>query len=223
MCVLYIHIKIEIKIIYMKYHLNMKTFKVILVGDYAVGKTTYLQKCNTGNIDTKYISSLGADIKNITFNLSSTNIKYEDKCKVILDVWDCSDTNFCNSPDTSYYEGADAAIIMFDLERYQTHTTIDKYVQNIKFISKINNDKIVIVGNKCESKSIFDDKIVQKYCKLNNLEYIRMSLLETIEFSTPFLTLIRQLMKNNDLEIVDGRSYEEKIMESWIFTGVMNE
>ncbi len=203
--------------------MTMNTFKVILVGDYAVGKTTYLQKCHTGNVDPKYISSLGADIKNITFHLSTKNIKYEDKVKVILDVWDCAGTNFCNSLDTSYYEGANAAIIMFDLEKHQTHTTIDKYVQNIKSISKINTDKIVIVGNKCESKSVFDDKVVQKYCKSNDLEYIKMSLFENIEFSTPFLKIIHKLMKNDDLEMVDGRSYEEKIKESWIYTGILEE
>ena len=56
------------------------TFKLVLVGDGGVGKTTYVKRHLTGEFEKKYIATMGAVVHPMDF---TTN-----RGKLVFNVWD---------------------------------------------------------------------------------------------------------------------------------------
>ena len=61
------------------------TFKVVLVGDGGVGKTTWLQKHRSGEFETRYIATLGVEVHPLRFQINQN-----EKQVLQFNVWDCA-------------------------------------------------------------------------------------------------------------------------------------
>ena len=55
-------------------------FKLVLVGDGGVGKTTFVKRHLTGEFEKKYIATLGVEVHPMDFHTS--------KGRIIFNVWD---------------------------------------------------------------------------------------------------------------------------------------
>lgn len=55
-------------------------FKIVLVGDGGVGKTTFIKRHQTGEFEKRYIATQGVEVSSITFATSHGPIK--------LNIWD---------------------------------------------------------------------------------------------------------------------------------------
>jgi GTP-binding nuclear protein Ran len=56
------------------------TFKLVLVGDGGVGKTTFVKRHLTGEFEKKYVATVGAEVHPMDF---TTN-----RGKIVFNVWD---------------------------------------------------------------------------------------------------------------------------------------
>jgi len=59
---------------------NIPEFKLVLVGDGGVGKTTFVKRHITGEFEKKYIATMGASVHPMTFYSNHGPIKFN--------VWD---------------------------------------------------------------------------------------------------------------------------------------
>ena len=55
-------------------------FKLVLVGDGGVGKTTFVKRHKTGEFEKKYVATVGAEVHPMDF---TTN-----RGKIVFNVWD---------------------------------------------------------------------------------------------------------------------------------------
>jgi GTP-binding nuclear protein Ran len=55
-------------------------FKIVLVGDGATGKTTYVKRHLTGEFERKYVATLGVEVHPIPF--------WTNHGKTLVNVWD---------------------------------------------------------------------------------------------------------------------------------------
>lgn len=78
-------------------------FKVVLVGDGGVGKTSLIRKQLTGKFTPGYDATPGVEIFPVTFR------------NVTLTCWDTAGQDKLSGLYEGYYIGADAAIVMFDV------------------------------------------------------------------------------------------------------------
>jgi len=65
------------------------TFKVILVGDGGVGKTTFLRRHLTGEFEQKYIVTMGVDVHRVSFQTNRGGI--------VFNCWDTAGSTLCLS------------------------------------------------------------------------------------------------------------------------------
>ena len=119
-----------------------KIFKVVLIGDGAVGKTSLRRNFIGKSFRENYLMTIGADfsVKQVTFEDYVIN----------LQLWDLAGQPRFSEVRGAYYAGTYGAMVIFDITRPNTFTNIDYWINEL---IKYNNHKLVpmmIVGNKSD-------------------------------------------------------------------------
>jgi Ras-related protein Rab-23 len=145
-------------------------FKITVIGDGGVGKTSLIKKYTKGSFRKEYIKTLGAQF-------SQYDEKVEDSA-VKLFFWDIAGQHEFSFMRPTFYKGSKAAIIVFSHAKgeevsfeniSQWHDDIKKYCGDIP---------IVLFGNKIdllEDKKLDDDKVEKIVNDRKFLRYYKTS------------------------------------------------
>ena len=167
-------------------------FKITLIGDGGVGKTTWIKRHMTGEFEKNYNATLGVEIQQLTF---STNVG-----QIVFNIWDIAGQEKFSELAAGYYTESDAAIIMFDIGSTVTFKNVPIWLKEFKEICK--DVPIVIVGNKIDIKeqkvSLVDRGSMTKISD----HYYDISAKSCYNFEKPFLWLARKFTNNRDLEFI---------------------
>ncbi|CAF0940956.1 unnamed protein product [Rotaria sordida] len=167
-------------------------FKLVLVGDGGVGKTTFVKRHMTGEFEKRYDATIGVEVRSLPFH---TNLG-----KIIFNVWDTAGQEKFGGLRDGYYIGGQCAIIMFDVTSRITYRNVPNWHKDL--IRVCENIPIVLCGNKVDIK---DRKIKARsivFHRQNNLQYYDISARSNYNFEKPFLWLARKLVGNPDLHFV---------------------
>eukprot|EP01083_Nonionella_stella_P194486 717345_1 len=93
-----------------------KTYKIALIGDPQVGKTTYLTKHLNGSFNTSYNATIGASTFHLQFNTNLDSHNYE--------VLDIAGQNLFAGKRDKYYKEIVGAIIMYDVMNWSSYDNI---------------------------------------------------------------------------------------------------
>ena len=171
--------------------------KLLLLGDYSVGKTSILLKYISNKFDESSISTVGVDYmdKIIDYN----------KFKIKLQIWDTSGEEKFRTITKNFYRNADGLLVVFDLTKKESYDHIRIWINE----AKENNDKLktLLIGNKLDLK---DERIVaidvaKQFAEKNNLKYIETSAKDGTNINESFQAIIDLLF--------DGKSSEEILHE----------
>jgi GTP-binding nuclear protein Ran len=117
-------------------------FKLVMVGDGGVGKTTFVKRHLTGEFEKKYIATQGVEVNSITFYTNHGPIKFN--------IWDTAGQEKLGGLREGYYIGGNCAIIMFDITSRITYKNVPKWHKDLTRICE--NVPMVLVGNKVDVK-----------------------------------------------------------------------
>mmetsp|Transcript_4011 Transcript_4011/g.5627 ORF Transcript_4011/g.5627 Transcript_4011/m.5627 type:complete len:216 (-) Transcript_4011:6-653(-) len=181
-------------------------FKLVLVGDGATGKTTFVRRHLTGEFERKYEATLGVNVHNLTFFTTRGVVKFS--------VWDTAGQEKFGGLRDGYYVGAHAAIIFFDVTSRQTYKNVPNWHRDL---ARVCGDvPMVVVGNKCDVK---DRKVKPKqitFHRKKNLQYYDISAKSNYNYEKPFLYLCRKLLQDSNLQLTEqpATKPQEAIMDS---------
>lgn len=117
-------------------------FKITVVGDPAVGKTTLVKKYTTGSFQKDYISTLGAQFSNYEEKIEGNQVK--------LFIWDIAGQQTFEVMRRKFYTGSSGAIIVFSHapEELKSYNNIERWFKElIKYCGDI---PIALFGNKID-------------------------------------------------------------------------
>jgi GTP-binding nuclear protein Ran len=160
-------------------------FKLVLVGDGGVGKTTFVKRHLTGEFEKKYIATLGVEVHPMPF--------FTNKGQILFNVWDTAGQEKLGGLRDGYYIGGHCCIIMFDACSRITYQNVPKWYKDL--VRVCENIPIVLVGNKVDVK---DRKVKAKqitFHRKKNLQYYDISAKSNYQFEKPFVWLLRRLTK----------------------------
>jgi len=173
---------------------NIPTFKLILVGDGGVGKTTFVKRHLTGEFEKKYVATLGVEVHPLKFHTSQGQICFN--------VWDTAGQEKFGGLRDGYYIQGQCAIIMFDVTSRMTYKNVPNWHRDL--VRVCENIPIVLVGNKVDVK---DRKVKPKsitFHRKKNLQYYDISARSNYNFEKPFLWLARKLLNDSNLTFIEA-------------------
>jgi len=168
------------------------SFKLVLVGDGGVGKTTFVKRHLTGEFEKKYVATLGVEVHPLGF---TTN-----RGPITFNVWDTAGQEKFGGLRDGYYIQGQCAIIMFDVTSRITYKNVPTWHKDL--VRVCENIPIVLCGNKVDIK---DRKVKAKaitFHRKKNLQYYDISAKSNYNFEKPFLWLARKLAGDPNLEFV---------------------
>jgi len=183
------------------------SYKICLIGDVDVGKTSILHRLNHDSLDkfARY-STIGA-----SFLALNTNIK--DK-SITFHIWDTAGQERFKSLIPLYFKDTDIYIVVFDLNNRDTLDAVDNiWIPMIKKNATDEKDYcIILIGNKMDllsENNINDnsiDEMIEMICNKYNVTCYKVSALTQ---STPYI-IKECILKSYDYYL---RSVEEKIRQ----------
>ncbi|WOL09902.1 ras-related protein RABC2a-like [Canna indica] len=122
------------------------TFKVLLIGDSGVGKSSLLVSFISNHVGEDLSPTIGVDfkIKHLTI----------DGKKLKLTIWDTAGQERFRTLTSSYYRGSQGIILVYDVTKRETFTNLsDVWVQEVELFATNNNCVKVLVGNKVDKEA----------------------------------------------------------------------
>lgn len=94
--------------------------KILLLGDFSVGKTSLIRRYVDGAFDDKYLSTIGVKISKKLLCINDE--EYE------LIIWDIEGRTAIKKIPLNYYKGASGAIFVSDVNRSETIESIKLHI-----------------------------------------------------------------------------------------------
>lgn len=122
-------------------------YKIIVIGDPAVGKTSLLDKYSSKKFKSQYIPTVGT-------NIVKEIVEIEENGKTVmvnLMIWDIAGQPQFYMLHRPYFNGADGMMLVFDITRSSTFSNVQNWFNTaVKYgLSAVPR---VIIGNKIDLK-----------------------------------------------------------------------
>ena len=114
---------------------DLQSYKVVLVGESGVGKTSIINYFIYGKFDNKVISSISVSFVSKKMNINGRQIKF--------DIWDTAGQEKYRSLSKIFYTNSNVAILVYDITNRRSFEEIKNYwhkeiQQNCHDINKFN-------------------------------------------------------------------------------------
>ncbi|KAI0364898.1 ras-domain-containing protein [Pilatotrama ljubarskyi] len=128
----------------------MRTVKLVVIGASGVGKSSIRNQYISGRFTTGYRATIGADF--ITKTLPHHSSPEE---LVTLQIWDTAGQERFSALSSAFFRGADAVILMFDVNQPQTLQALTKWWADFRDKAPVPDEDLaefccVVVGNKID-------------------------------------------------------------------------
>lgn len=171
------------------------SYKILLVGESKVGKTTFIQKHLTREYIQDYNPTVGIESHLLKFN---TNYGL-----ATLNIHECGGHKKFVGLPINYYQHSDAVIVMFDLTSLETYKLAKERVHNI--LLAMPKLPLVLCGNKVDLRDrqlkLEEIDVHLKSKSGRKILYYDISVKSNYNFQKPLLFLLRQITNQSDLTI----------------------
>lgn len=184
------------------------TFKVLILGDMAVGKTCLLIRFCDGKYQDGTLASIGIDFRN----------KYlmHNGHKIGLELWDTAGQERFRCITKNYFKGTDGIILIYDITKNQTFQNVKGWMNNIKESLNLKEVGVVLCGNKCDVDDCdrqvsYEDG--QKVAEHYKIKFFEISSKQDINVNETFVALIDQMIEIENESNKAGRKRSSSKLE----------
>jgi len=118
-------------------------FKILLVGDSGVGKSSILLRFTDDEFEEGGLSvTIGVDFKVKILEMGGKRLN--------LRIWDTAGQEKFRSLTSSYYRGTQGIILVYDVTKRETFQHIETWLQEINLYSTNSEVRKMLIGNKVD-------------------------------------------------------------------------
>jgi len=117
-------------------------FKFIIIGDHEVGKTSIVRRFVENRFSHNYRATIGLNIMSHSFEAFGN--------KISLSLFDIGAQKYFKRFRRTYYQGAQASFIVYDITNRQTYENVKVWIQELEEFIENKELPIILVGNKSD-------------------------------------------------------------------------
>ncbi|KAL4325722.1 hypothetical protein GQ457_11G019980 [Hibiscus cannabinus] len=163
-------------------------FKVVLIGDSAVGKSQLLARFarNEFSIDSK--ATIGVEFQTKTLLIDHKSIKAQ--------IWDTAGQERYRAVTSAYYRGALGAMLVYDITKRQSFDHVAKWLEELRGHAD-KNIVVMLVGNKSDLGSLraVSMEDAKEFAQQEGLFFMETSALEDTNVESAFVTVMTEIYR----------------------------
>ncbi|XWS35485.1 hypothetical protein CRYUN_Cryun20dG0001500 [Craigia yunnanensis] len=163
-------------------------FKVVLIGDSAVGKSQLLARFarNEFNIDSK--ATIGVEFQTKTLLVDHKTVKAQ--------IWDTAGQERYRAVTSAYYRGSVGAMLVYDITKRQSFDHVARWLEELRGHAD-KNIVLMLVGNKSDLGSLRAVPIedAKEFAQRESLFFMETSALEATNVESAFLTILTEIYR----------------------------
>ncbi|KAJ6929293.1 ras-related protein Rab11D [Populus alba x Populus x berolinensis] len=161
-------------------------FKVVLIGDSAVGKSQILARFarNEFSLDSK--ATIGVEFQTRTLVIDHKSVKAQ--------IWDTAGQERYRAVTSAYYRGAVGAMLVYDITKRQTFDHIPRWLEELRSHAD-KNIVIILIGNKSdlEDQRAVPTEDVNEFAQKEGLFFLETSALQATNVESAFMTVLTEI------------------------------
>ncbi|KAM7523767.1 hypothetical protein LguiA_013669 [Lonicera macranthoides] len=161
-------------------------FKVVLIGDSAVGKSQMLARFarNDFSLDSK--ATIGVEFQTRTLLIEHKSVKAQ--------IWDTAGQERYRAVTSAYYRGAVGAMLVYDITKRQSFDHIPRWLEELRGHAD-KNIVIILIGNKSdlEDQRAVGTEDAKEFAEKEGLFFLETSALEATNVEEAFLTVLTEI------------------------------
>ena len=168
-------------------------YKIVMLGDGAVGKTAMTTRFTQNFFDSDYKRTIGSD-----FAIKRLTLEEDDiETQVTLQVWDLAGQPRFESVRQGFYRGSRGGLLLYDVTRRRTFLNVDNWKEEA-FGNLQNEIPLILVANKVDLKEsrVVTTEEGKKYAKKNGFIYVESSALTGENVEEAYSTLCKRMIED---------------------------
>ncbi|OMJ84434.1 hypothetical protein SteCoe_14444 [Stentor coeruleus] len=164
-------------------------YKIILLGDGGVGKSSMIQKYVYNKFSIHTSPTIGV--------VNTTKVVNVDGQKILLNIWDTAGQEKYRSMLSSFFRGCRAAILVYDITKDHTFKSLDYWLKQVKDMGG-ESVKFLLIGNKAdlESSRAVTQKVGLEMAKVNSMLFMETSCVSNYNIERAFQEIAESLYRS---------------------------
>ncbi|KAL4443821.1 hypothetical protein ABPG75_011558 [Micractinium tetrahymenae] len=184
------------------------TFKILLVGDSGVGKSSLLLRFATGGFE-ELTPTIGVDFKAKVVDIDGRRVK--------LTIWDTAGQERFRTLTSSYYRGAQGIILVYDVTRAETFDSLaDIWLREVDMYNTVEEGIKMVVANKTdlgEQREVSTEQGVA-FARAHGCLFVETSAKGNVAVDQAFEELVHKILETPSLLASSGSSFGLKTKQN---------
>ncbi|KAG6513516.1 ras-related protein RABA5c-like [Zingiber officinale] len=177
-------------------------FKVVIVGDSAVGKSNLLSRYARNEFDPHSKATIGVEFQTQSMAIEGKEVKAQ--------IWDTAGQDRFRAVTSAYYRGAFGALVVYDVSRRSTFDSVARWLDELNTYNSDSTVAKMLVGNKCDLSAIREVSIEEgkRFAETEGLFFMETSALNCTNVKTAFEIVIKEIYDNVSRRVLNSDSYK---------------
>lgn len=179
-------------------------FKLLIIGDSNVGKSSLLLRFADNSFSGSYITTIGVDFKIRTVEMDGERVK--------LQIWDTAGQERFRTITSTYYRNTHGVIIVYDVTNPESFVNVKRWLNEIS--ENCDNVCKILVGNKNDdpAKKKVDTQDAMQFGRSLGVPLFETSAKENINVEEMFMYFTRMVLnaKKESKDRAERERFREK-------------
>ena len=165
-------------------------FKVLLIGDAGVGKSSLLLRYTEDKFDDALGSTIGVDFKVKTVKADGKRVK--------LTLWDTAGQDRFRTLTSSYYRGAQGVVLVYDVTRRATFDDLQQWLVEVDAYTPGGGEEVVklLVGNKIDREVVVPRTEAAGWARRRGMLFVETSAKAAVGVTQAFCEVVNKILEN---------------------------